>query len=229
MPNKGDTAMVRQYFALVAYSVVLVIAGCGGGGSSSSPPTTYNLDRFASNYAQAKHDYTLSASNNGDAYTVTLSQVPGSAAACGTTQAHTVTVTVHVSENGSLIDDDTYTRYYLLNPYKLVCDYDDINGYVTIYANQKALPATANIGDSGSADTSTTYYDTSLTTVFGSSTDTWNLKSSSGGNALFCADSVSKTDNGNSSENDCYTLTAGGNAAGLMVTLTINGVTLNFQ
>lgn len=221
--------MVRQRFVLVVASAVVMIAGCGGGGSSSTPPTTYNLDKFTSTYAQAKHDYTLSASSSGNTYSVTLSQVPGSSAMCGTTKAHTTTVTVNISENGSLINNDTYTRYYLLSPFKLLCDYDATSGEVTIYANQKALPAAASLGDSGSFDTATIYYDTSLTTVFGTMTDTWTLNSGSGGNALFCADSVTNSNNGSVSESDCYSLDASGNVLGLTVTLTTNGVTLNFQ
>lgn len=221
--------MVRQCFALVFVSLTLVIAGCGGGGSSSTPPPTYNLNAFASTYAQAKHEYTLSASSNGNTYSATLSQVPGSSATCGTTKAHTMMVTANISENGSLINNDSYTRYYLLNSYKLVCDYDTTTGYITIYSNQNALPTAASIGDSGSSDTATTYYDTSLTTVFGTMTDTWTLNSGSDGNALFCADSVSKTNNGSVSESDCYSLDANGNALNLTVTLTVNGVTLNFQ
>jgi len=221
--------MVRQCIALVFASVVLMIAGCGGGGSSSTPPVTYNLNTFASGYVKAKHDYTLSAASNGNTYSAQLSQVPGSSSSCGTSKTSTTTVTVNISENGTLVDNDTYTRYYVLNPYKILCDYDATSGDVTIYANQEALPTAASIGDTGSFDTATIYYDTSLTTVFGTMTDTWTLNSGSGGNALFCADSVSNTNNGDVTESDCYSIDAGGNVHGLTVKLLINGVTLNFQ
>jgi hypothetical protein len=221
--------MVRQCIALVFASVVLMIAGCGGGGSSSSPPVTYNLNTFASGYAKAKHEYTLSASSNGNTYSAQLSQVPGSSSSCGTTKTSTTTVTVNISENGTLVDNDTYTRYYVLNPYKILCDYDATSGDVTIYANQEALPTAASIGDTGSFDTATIYYDTSLTTVFGTMTDTWTLNSGSGGDALFCADSVSNTNDGDVTESDCYSIDASGVVHGLTVKLLINGVTLNFQ
>ena len=204
---------------------LLVGCGGGGGGGGSSAPIPYDLNALVSVYSQQSHSYTLSASNGGNSYTLRLSHVPGPSATFGTTTANTVVLSVDVYENGTLIASDATTRYFLLNPFQLLGDYDATTGYATVYASQQALPTAAMVGDSGAFDTGTIYYDTSFTTVFGTLTDTWTLDAG----PTFCADTAESTATGGDTESDCYTFDAGGAVTGLTITLLVNGVTLTFS
>ena len=221
--------LMRTALAMSAAILSLTLAGCGGGGSTTSAPQTYNLDHFVSAYVRAKHNYSLTATNSGNTYTLQLNSAPGPAAAFGSVSADTSVETLELFQNGVLLVSDTATRYYVINPYMPVGDYDATTGYVTVYAGQQDLPTAAKTGQGGSLATSTTYYDTSLTTVFGTETDTWRLEAGSGGNPVFCADSSGTTANGPNSESDCYTFDSAGDVLGLTITLDLNGVTLDFK
>ena len=207
----------------------LALNGCGGGGGGSSAPTTYDLDALVSAYVRVKHDYTLSATSGGNTFTLQLGSVPGPSATFGTLTADTSAATFELFENGTLVGNDTSTRFYEVNPYEPIGEYDATTGYVTVYGGQQRLPSAATVGDTGSLATATIYYDTSLTSVFGTLTDTWTLNAASGGDAVFCADLSESTASGPSTESDCYTIDPAGNVLGLTITLLVNGVEVTFQ
>lgn len=224
--------MIRHSLSLMLLGAVLVLAGCGGGGSSSSA-TTYDLNAFETKYVQSSHSYSLSASSQGSTYKLQLDAAPPSSpptapiAVCKGNGV--IVVNSSITQNGSVVDGGTYERFYKLNPYKVLCDYDPTGGFVTIYADQDTLPTSATVGDSGSLDSAITYYDTGLASVANTGTDAWALESGSNGGADMCLDGVTKTGGSESSELDCFTINPAGNTSALTITFVSGGTTLNFH
>lgn len=218
-----------QYISLLL--VISTLEACGGGGSSSnSPPTKYPIDSAISAYEQMNHDYTLSAKNGSNSYSLQLSAAPGGITNVGSIAAYSTTHTLTLSENSTLLVNDVSTKYFLISPFKQIVDDDASSGYVTVYANQKDLPESATAGETGAVDTATTYTDASLTVVAGTQTDTWALNAGSGGDASICANTTANSVlNGKSTESDCYSVDSKGNILGLEITLSISGTTLVFK
>lgn len=224
--------MIRQSLWLAILAAVLALAGCGGGSSGSS--TVYDLNSVETQYVQSSHRYELTAApTQGPDFELELDSAPASSppsapvAACKGS-AGAVTVHSTLSQGGVLLTGFTYYRYYQLNPYKILCDYDPTKGQVTVYADQEGLPTAATVGDSGSMDIQTTFNDTGLGSVFSTGTDTWALASTAGTPQL-CLNSTTKDSGGEGSELDCFSINSSGKTTGLVLTLVSGSTTLIFQ
>lgn len=174
--------------------------------------------------------YNLSATNGGNNYTLQLSYVPGAQATFNGQPAFTATETFNLSENGTLLTNVISINYFTISPYTNVGGVNQSSGQVAVYANQKALPQLATVGQSGALDTFTIYTDNTGTTVYATGTQTWSLEADTSTTALGCLDeTVNLSAGGTDTESDCYQMDERGNVLSLQITLLVNGVTLNFQ
>lgn len=213
--------MSRKILLVIAATGLLSMAGCGGGGASGP---TYDLDAIATKYAETKHSYTLYTVFNSSQLMAQVNEAPGPTPTVCDSSAKTTTTTIDFfdySLSRSPIRSESTTRYYGVNPYTPICDYYSGTGFITVYSSTTNLPTAASVGDSGSLDTGTTYYDTGLKTVFGTKTGTWTLQSDTEGNAVFCEKTAFDPANASSFasyETACYTLDTNSNVVNLTLT-----------
>lgn len=178
------------------------------------------------------HSYNLSASSGGNKYTLQVSVVPGAGGSFNGQSALSNTLSLNISENGTLISNDISTDYFIISPYTPLGAFDQSNGQMIVFANQTALPDLATVGESGPLDTFTTYSkDTgSGTTVYATGTETWTLDADTSTSALGCVDLTENLSAGGTvTDSTCYQLDERGNVLSMQITITENGVTLNFQ
>jgi hypothetical protein len=99
------------------------------------------------------------------------------------------------------------------------------------------LPATINVGDSGTIDTLTYYHDGTMSTVDADETTTYSVMGNDSTSLLLCLTSTISgvtaqgTADGltNGTESDCYSVNASGTADLFSIALTIDGAELNFK
>jgi hypothetical protein len=218
---------------MLILSLAIMLCACGGGGSSSSsaPPssTQYPLDSAYSAVAQMNQSYNLSSVLGNNTFALQITYAPGSMSSFNGVPALTAKRTAVLSEDGVIITDDVQTEYFTISPYMPLGSIDT-NGQVTVYTNQNALPTYATEGQSGLFNTSTTYTDNTLTTIYSISSSTWSLSSDTSTTVFGCVNTVGTIiGSGATSESDCYQIDDSGNVISLQVYLLVNGVTLLFQ
>lgn len=236
---------------IVSSICATLVAGCGGGGgngSSQAPPVSpaaaTNLSSAPgamamATYRQGAHKYTLKASNGANSYTLRVSNVPnaGTTKFNGAAPAYSSVDTVTLDENGVMIANSVSTDYFLLNPYVLLGRVSATGSPYGVVISSSPLPTTLEVGSSGDMDSLTDYHDSSMSMLDAQEDDTYSVKANNTTTLLLCEDSsiTNVTAQGTAddlvddSENDCYKVDAGGNAALISVTLTVNGVTLTFE
>src|SRR6516164_5174172 len=226
-------------------------AGCGGGGVNGGSPTPAVSPEAATNlssapgamamatYRQGAHKYTLKASNGANSYTLRVSNVPnaGTTKFNGAAPAYSSVDTVTLDENGVMIANTVSTDYFLLNPYVPLGRVSSTGSPYGVVTSSSPLPTTLEVGSSGDMDSLTYYHDSGMSTLDAQEDVTYSVKANNTTTLLLCEDSsiTNVTAQGTAddlvddSENDCYKVDAGGNAALISVTLTVNGVTLTFE
>lgn len=210
-----------------------LLSACGGG-SSSSNSTQYPVNDAVSAFMQMDHNYELhSVSNTGGApYTMQVSWKAGGMQSFNGTQAFTTTRTMTIFVTGTQVSKDVTTDYFLLGPYKKLGSTDSSMGFVTVAADQVALPDLAQIGQSGDLDTELTYTQPSEQTIpIAHTANTWTLSSgATAANARFFEDSAI---NGEAimpqSESTGYQIDSKGNVQGVIVTRQVNGLQVTFS
>ncbi len=189
-------------------------------------------------YAQASHQSMLSGSLSGNALTLQYSTVPnaGTSTFNGTANAHSSVNTLTIDENGALVGTSTSTDYYLLNPLvPLGIVYANGTPFAVV-SSSSPLPATINVGGSGSFESLTLYHDSTLAVVDAMITETYTVRANDSTTLLLCIDTeVSDITAAGSAdglvadtETDCYTIDASGNAAIFSITVTVSGTTVTF-
>lgn len=218
--------------AILISSLVLLLSACGGGGSSASaPPSTsqYEIDSAYSAAAQMNQTYNLTSILGNNTYTLDVSYVPGSMSSFNGQPAFTATMTSVLSEDGVLITSSKQTEYFTISPY-FPLGAINANGQVTVATNQAPLPVYATVGQTNLYDTTTTYTDNTLTTIYSVASSTWSLSQDTSTTALSCINTVGTIIGvGSTSESDCYQIDKSGNVLSLQVFLLVNGTTLIFQ
>lgn len=235
---------MRQWLS-AAPMLILTACGGGGGGGAAAPAPVPDLSSAPGesalvSYAQAPHQYTLSATSSaGDALQITYSLAPsaGTSTFNGVQGAHSSVKTLTLTKNGTLVTSSVSTTYYLLNPYSPL-------GYTTstgtpyqLVTTAAVLPATLTTGSSGTVASDILYHDSTTAIVDADETETYTVTANNASTLYFCVkDVVSNVSSQGAadgliadSELDCYTVDAGGNVALSYVTLSVGTVSVTFR
>lgn len=215
-------------------SVSLCMLSACGSGTPEFPgaENSYDLDAIETAYMQQKHSYVLHGSEGGNNFELDITRTPGGAGLLvgpsGTTTTQTMVIDLQEFENGTLIQSEKLTQYFLVNPFNFVLTYDNTTGQVTGFAGYSPLPTSATINQTGGLTFASIYTNTSYTTIVGSYTDTWRLVPTTSG-VEFCIDASGSDTSGTFEEDDCALMDGAGNVIGLTITDTQNGVTFKWQ
>jgi len=217
--------------------------GGGGGGTGGGTGSTLMSAPGASavaKYLQSQHETWLSAANSGNSYTLVVLDKPnaGSTTFSGAGPAYSTQATVTIAKNGDVyINNLVSTNYFALNPYLPL---GEVYGSGTPYAvvnSSNPLPTTLLVGASGTVDSAYIYHDSTMATLDGEMTTSYAVRANNASTLLFCIDNVVEgaTTQGTSDglvdggETDCYSVSAAGTVNLVSVTMTVNGITLNFH
>jgi hypothetical protein len=220
--------------AILISSLMILLSACGGGGSSSAssaPPSTtqFQIDSAYSAVAQMNQTYNLTATIGNNTYALNITYAPGAMSSFNGQPAYAATLTSILSEDGVLITSNEQTEYFTISPY-FPLGAINANGQVTVDTNQTPLPAYATVGQTNLYDTSTTYTDNTLSTIYSVTSSTWSLSQDTSTTAFSCINTVGTIIGvGPTSESDCYQIDESGNVLSLQVYLLVNGQTLVFQ
>ena len=170
----------------IALTVAFLAACNGSQGGSSSAGTGYPVNDAISAFLQSNNSYTLHGSSDGNAYTLTLSwQYLGQHSFQGAS-AYATKVTEQIDKNGSLFLNDGGTKYFLLGPYNPLGEVT-VGGGTVVDTNQTALPAMAQISQTGNLDSETLYGGI----ILSKAANTWSLGyAGTTGEAKFCIKST---------------------------------------
>jgi hypothetical protein len=173
---------------------------------------------------------TLTTNLNGNSYTAIYSQTPNN----GTTMfdgqaAHSSTISLTITENGSTIGTEVSTAYYLESPYVPLGLSGTVSGtaYTFLFTSTDPLPSTLTVGSSGPLG-SGTYYVSGTNTAIGSLTETYSV-AANGPSSLLLITHASGTVNGSSvDESFTYVVDSSGSLSLDSMALTVNGTALLF-
>jgi hypothetical protein len=222
---------------IVTVGLLGALAGCGGGGGGggSMPqaqmPQTQNLEAApAPRQPFNIPSTTLTTNVDGNSYTAIYSQTPNN----GTTMfdgqaAHSSTISLTITENGSTIGTEVSTAYYLESPYEPLGLSGTVSGtaYTFLFTSTNPYPSTLTVGSSGPLGTGT-YYLSGTNDAVGSLTETYSV-TANGSRSLLLTTYGSGTINGSSvNETITYVVNSSGAVTLDSVQLTVNGTALAF-
>jgi|SRR5579862_2165947 len=222
---------------IVTLGLLGALAGCGGGGGGGSMPQAQMPQPQNLEAAPAPAEpfnipsTTNTVSSGGNSYTGTYSETPNT----GTTMfdgqnAHSSTIALTISENGSPIITEIDTAYYLENPYQplgLTRSYNGVQ-FELLYNSTNPLPSTLTVGSSGPLG-SGTYYVDSTNDAVGSLTETYSVTSNSTSWVQLTTYATGMVNGQSINESISYGVYATGAVGLLNVGIVVNGTTLNFN
>ena len=177
------------------------------------------------------------ASSNTD--TLQLDQVAnaGTTIFNGSGPAYSSTATVTLSQNGTVVASAVDTSYFLLNPIMPLGKVNSTGSPYAIVTSSTPIPMTLTVGASGSFDNFTYYHDSTKSVIDAMEASTYTVSANDSMSLQYCVKSVisgttaqgTADGMGDSSENDCYDVTAAGVATLVSVAVTVNGSTLTFK
>jgi hypothetical protein len=215
--------------------------GPGGGGGAGSNLVSAPGDSALAMYLQRQNETWLNATDSGSTYSLVVLDKPNSGTTSfdGSGPAYSTDVTVTVAKTGDMyVANLVSTNYFLLDPYvPLGKSYGNAGTPYAIVNSPSPLPATLTVGASGPLATAFIYHDATKATLDGDLTTTYSVKANNASTVLFCINSVVSgvTSQGTAdglsdgTETDCYSVSATGTVNLVAVTMTVNGVTLNFH
>lgn len=160
--------------------------GSGGGSQQSAPPPASGTTTQVQNLKAAPAPQepfnipsaTMTAGTyNGNSYTAIYSQTPNNGTVMFAGQAaHSSTISLTISENGSTIATEVSTAYYLESPYVPLGLSGTAGGtaYTFLFTSTDPLPSTLTVASSGQLG-SGTYYVSGTNTAIGSLTETYSV------------------------------------------------------
>ncbi len=155
----------------------------------------------------------------------------------GEAPAYSTVDTLALSKNGALVATSISTGYYLLNPYMPLGTTYSTGMPYGLVTSSTPFPTTLNVGDTGPVDNLTYYHDSTEAIIDAYETGTYSVVANNSTTLLMCLNFVvsdvtlSGMGDGlaDSTESDCYSVDASGNAALVSITLMVNGGTLKFM
>lgn len=226
--------MITRYLTILL-ALTLSACGSGGGGgapaTSTSPTTTFPFASAVSAFMQASHNYNLSAVSGADTYSLQINFTPGTQQQLF--EGHlssTMAESIIIKKNGVVALTYSDTGYFDVSPYK---DWGDIasDGSYTVAAGQQALPSNASVGQSGSFETTTTYTNSTKTSIASTDTEVWSLESDTAATAWVCINSTTTYTNGSPtvSGGECFKADQSGNVSAMKFSIYVSGQSLTFQ
>jgi len=235
-------------------SLLFVLSGCGGGGGSApatgtSPgsSSTFPVTSAMSAFLQAAHSYTMTGVSGSTTITLQYSITPGAATTFEGQQASTFTSNIVVSSNNGT-SAASQINYYNASPFYQMGTLNTSTvasnngaGQYTVYTSTGAFPVSnVSVGYSWNPDSSTTYTDSTKSTVYATDVDQWTLYASkipftvvpdSSGYAWVCdADSTTLHPSSiSSSVSTCFKIDTTGNVSAMSAVMLINGGQVVFQ
>jgi hypothetical protein len=227
--------------------LLAALAACGGGGGyggggggnamQSSPPSGMSLPGQNLESAPAPAEpfnipsATMTMSSGGNSYTAIYSETPNN----GTTmfdgqEAHSSTISLTITENGSPIVTEIDTAYYLENPYQPLGLTLSSNGkqFDFLYNSTNPLPLTLTVGDSGPLG-SGTYYVVNTNESIGSLTQTYSVASNDTSTVELITYATGTVNGQSISETINYAVNASGAPELEWFSILVNGTTLTFM
>ena len=220
--------------------IALTACGGGGGGGSamqSSQPSQTSLPGQNLESAPAPAEpfnipsATMTTSSGGNSYTAVYSETPNN----GTTmfdgqEAHSSTISLTITENGTPIVTEIDTAYYLENPYQPLGLTLSSNGkqFDFLYNSTNPLPSTLTVGDSGPLG-SGTYYVVNTNESIGSLTQTYSVTSNDASTVQLTTYATGTVNGQSISETIYYAVNASGAPQLDWFEILVNGTTLNFN
>jgi hypothetical protein len=231
-------------------SVLLMLsaAGCGGGGSGNdmmSADPMGNCMSMSCDMSATPHmnsaprpqeplavpSTTLTASANGNSYSLTYSLTANSGANMFDGQmANSGSIALTVLENGTTAGTENATAYYLTSPYTPLGLAGTVKGtaFEIIFTSIDPLPATLTVGDSGPL-ASGTFYSPGTNTALGSLTITYSVEANNSSTLLLKVSSSATLAANPLPDVIAYAVDASGHTTLSSVQATLNGVTLIFR
>ncbi len=224
--------MITRYLTILL-AVTLSACGSGGGSAvapSTSPTTTFPFASAVSAFMQASHNYNLSAVSGADTYSLQINFTPGTQQLFEGHLSSTMAESIIIKKNGVVASTFSDTAYFDVSPYK---DWGDIasDGSYSVAAGQQALPSVASVGQSGSLETSTTYTNSTKTSITSTDTEVWSLESDTATTAWACINSTTTYTNGSPtvSGGECFKADQSGNVSAMKFSIYVSGQSLTFQ
>jgi hypothetical protein len=225
--------------------LLIALSACDGGGSvmqSSPPPQTSppsQTSRPGQNLESAPApaepfnipSATMTTSSGGNSYTAIYSETPNNGTMMFDGQeAHSSTISLTITENGTPIVTEIDTAYYLENPYQPLGLTLSSSGkqFDFLYNSINPLPSTLTVGDSGPLGSGTIYVVNTNESI-GSLTETYSVASNDA-STIELTTYATGTLNGQSiGETIYYAVDASGASVLEWFAVLVNGTTLNFN
>jgi hypothetical protein len=239
---------------LLAVIAVMMLAGCSGNSCPSGPKGCGDIGGFnipsdlssapgeaaLVGYLQSSHQATLSATDtSGNSFSLQVDSVPnaGTSSFNGSAPAYSTVETITLQKNGQRAASSVSTDYYFLNPYVPLGRTYSTGTPFAVVTSSTPLPATLNVGSSGSVANATYYHDSMMTIRDADEVSSYSVAANSPISLLMCLDFAlsNVTTQGQAdglaaaTETDCYRVDAAGSATLASIALTVNGVALNFK
>jgi hypothetical protein len=222
--------------------LLVALTSCGGGGdgsqqsaqppSSGSTPQVQNLKAAPAPQEPFNiQSVTMTTNLNGNSYIAIYSQTPNNGTTMFTGQAaHSSTVSLTITENGSTIGTEISTAYYLESPYVPLGLSGTVGGtaYTFLFASTDPLPSTLTVGSSGPLG-SGTYYISGTNTAIGSLTETYSVTANGSSNLILTTNSSGTVNGSSVNETITYFVDSSGAVALDGVQLIVNGTELSFS
>ena len=221
---------------IVTLGLLGALAGCGGGGGGGSMPQAQMPQVQNLQAAPAPQEpfnipsTTLTATPGGNSYTAIYTQTPNN----GTTMfdgqaAYSSTISLTITENGSMIGTEVSTAYYLESPYEPLGLSGTVNGtaYTFLFTSTNPFPSTLTVGSSGPLG-SGTYYVVNTNDGIGSLTETYSVASNNASTVLLTTYATGTVNGQSISETINYAVNASGAFELQSVEILVNGTTLKF-
>ena len=230
---------------LLAISAICspLLSACGGGGGGSAPGTnlhvvqgpplvagpvvaTVAIDSEISDLYTSPHHFDRSETDpaTGNVYNVVADFAVGQDAVIEGVNTKSATVRRVVTKNGAPFQASSETRYFQVAPYKLIAVQSLDTPLYLLASAQKALPATAQAGQSDAFYNANVYESAQKQTVLSMSTYKWEVTpdpADVAASLTFCINSVTTIPgvSGSSSNSECYKVKQPGIVTGVGFTL----------
>lgn len=220
-----------KYSRLLALTLGTVfLAACGTGESTSTSTLSFPFDAAFKKVTTEGISFSGTAVDGADTWTLALSSAPAADEAFEGVVSKKTNNSLTIKKNG-VGATSTFSAYFSFNPFTPKgASYSD-GTYLVANGVTGQIPATANVGDSGSVGALTLYSNASKAAVQATQQNTWSLEADTASTAFACINSIIKNAAGAQigTGAGCYKIDSTGRAIGMRYTITTAGKTLVFK
>lgn len=221
----------RLMVTALAVASLVACGGGGGGGGSEVSSVSFPVEAVfvgANTGGLSVSGGTVDGSDN---WTINLTMAPAADQTFEGVAVKQSLTSVTIKKNGATVVSSGGQGFFSTNPYapKGLILADGSYGVQSVPAN--VLPATANVGSSGSLGKVTIYQNSSKATTLFTQEGTWTLEADTATTAYLCTNTTAKNTSNQliSTTAGCYKINTAGTVVGLRWTLAVAGKTLTFR